>query len=116
MLYDPNWSAEQDERARLATIYKSAADVIEERGHSIGMLKDQSGRMCLWGAISFVVDGNALSARPETREMVMTKAIQALRPFTRGAHPIMWNNRPTRTKTQVINLLRRAAKAMSAPR
>lgn len=96
-----------DAPANLAKVYSAAADAIDQYGHSIGKLRDpQSGGMCLWGAISFVLCGQPLDA-PQNDSL---RYLDPLIEFTKTG-PVVWNNKPTRTKRQVVNLLRRAAKA-----
>ena len=91
----------------LSAIFSAAADAIEKHGHAIGRLKDSRGRMCLWGAISFVVDGDPYIASHRTHKM-----LDHLIPFTAGISPIAWNNRHSRKKWQVVAMLRKAAAAL----
>ena len=91
----------------LAAIFNAAADAIEKYGHAIGELRDSRGRMCLWGAVSFVVDGDPYIASTRTHKM-----LDHLIPFTAGISPIAWNNRHGRKKWQVVAMLRKAATAL----
>lgn len=102
MLYDPKWTRRPKTKA---AVYRAAAQAIEEHGHALHMLRDERGRMCLWGAINFVVNGDPLSLKGDTRG----KYLDPLRPLIRGKHPVVWNNRVSRRKADVVRLLRRAA-------
>lgn len=108
MLYDPKWKTKHRRPRARSEVYAAAAEIIQARGHSLGQLEDAEGRMCVWGAISFVMDGNACSCSKRSHRM-----IDHLYEFTGGRHPISWNNKPGRTKRQVINMLRRAARAFA---
>lgn len=105
MLYDPKWKAKSAKAKRLAKVYGAAADAIEAHGHSIGYLQDSRGRMCVWGAISFVIEGNAFFNTKRT-----CRALDPLSAFTDGENPIEWNNRRTRTQEEVVSMLRTAAR------
>ena len=109
MPFNPKWgkTARRSKHKRLADVYDAAADVIVERGHAINYLEDSLGRVCLWGAISQVVDGNPLAGSNKSRNMLMR-----LIRFTRGVDPVEWNNKEWRTQKQVVNMLRHAAKSM----
>lgn len=107
MLYNPKWKR-RTKRQRLADIYNKAADAINQHGHSIGLLRDSRGRMCVWGAIAFVMEGNAMKSS--------TRSHRALNPLTDFLNydVVAWNNKPKRTKRQVVNMLRRAARSIAA--
>jgi hypothetical protein len=114
MLYDPKWEKKIGKRGgrkwTLPELYNAAADAIQERGHSKGLLVRPDGSMCLWGALAFVVEGDARHGDSTLR------AIDPLYEFTKGESPIAWNNERTRTKRQVVNLLRKAARILAARR
>lgn len=110
MLYDPRWKTASRQRSKKAPdIYRAAADLIEQRGHSKGLLQDERGRVCLWGAISVVMDGSAFKCSAGSYRLM-----EDLRQFTRGKSPVGWNNSPSRRKRQVVNLLRKAAEATAS--
>ncbi len=91
-----------------AKVFKAAAAAIEKHGHAIGLLQAWDNHsMCLRGAINFVMCGDALHCSIETGDM-----IDRLMPLT-GGNPVVWNNRPGRTKSEVVDLLRKAARAES---
>lgn len=87
-----------------AKVFKAAAAAIEKHGHCRGLLKSfDNDSMCLMGAISLVMHGDPLKPTEDVRRMA-----DLLMPLT-GINPIAWNNRPERTKEQVVSLLRKAA-------
>lgn len=89
---------------RLKEIYAKAAAAIQRKGHARGKFVTDTGQMCIWGAISLVVDGDPCRASVETQDM--------LKPLERllGGHDVVaWNNEPNRKKKEVVALLRRAA-------
>jgi len=92
---------------KLAQIYADTADVIEKHGHVRHRLVDSEGRMCISGAISYVVDGDAVRYSSTS-----IKALTLLGRFT-GENPVTWNNREGRTKKEVVNLLRHAATVLN---
>ena len=93
----------------LSAVYRKAADVLQERGWCRHYLKNDAGNMCIWGAVSFVVDGDPFKATNETRNM-----LTPLEQFTDGQGVIDWNNTMGRTQRQAISLLRKASKAIAA--
>lgn len=103
MLYDPNWKKQKQAKS-LPQIYNEAADLIRDNGHSRGQLRAADGSMCIWGAISQVVDGNPFKGLKRSMEM--------LEPLSEivGTNVIGWNNMESRTKRQVLGLLRKAAR------
>jgi hypothetical protein len=105
MLYDKRWEKKLRKPRTKAEVYMAAADALEKHGHALHKLQDERGRMCLWGAVNFVVNGDPMSLKGDTSE----KYVQPLRPFIRGKHPIVWNNRVSRRRADVVRLLRRAA-------
>jgi hypothetical protein len=92
------------EAQKLAKIYLRAADAIQEKGHVIGHLADDRGRMCVLGAIGLVVDGDPMSWSSD--------AYGALGPLNEmlGQDVIDWNNKSSRKKRDVVAMLRRAAR------
>lgn len=101
MLYDPKW--EKTIPQTDAAVYSAAADAIERRGHAKGLMINDLGGMCLFGAISFVLNGDAM--RSSARAFELTLALEPLC----GEHPVCWNNADERTGGEVVSLLRRAA-------
>lgn len=106
MLFDPKWKAKAPTKS-LSQIYSEAADAIRKHGHSRGQLRARDGSMCVWGAISQVVDGDPFKA--SRRSMEMLKPLSAIV----GTNVIGWNNMESRTKRQVLGLLRKAARRLS---
>lgn len=115
MLYDPKWEKKHRAQQRaerrkwtLPKLYNAAADAIETHGHSKGLLGRPDGSMCLWGAMAFVVEGD-----PQRTDSTYKK-INPLYEFTGDWSPIAWNNAPERTKEDVVNMLRHAARVIAA--
>lgn len=95
---------------RPAAVFNAAANAIEKHGHCRGLLKSfEDDSMCIYGAISFVMCGDPLAISKEAGAM-----LDRLRPFVGNRSPVAWNNEEGRTKRQVVNLLRKAAKAERA--
>lgn len=109
MLYDKRWEKKAQRPRTAAEVYNAAADALEKHGHALHKLRDEQGRMCLWGAINFVVNGDPFSLKGDTSG----KYVQPLRPLIRGKHPIIWNNSVSRRRADVVRLLRRAAREVT---
>lgn len=110
MLYDKRWEKRKAKETKsLSQIYNEAADLIRDNGHSRGSLRASDGSMCVWGAISQVVDGNPFEASGRSMKM--------LEPLSKmvGTNIIGWNNMESRTKRQVLGLLRKAARKVVGP-
>lgn len=89
----------------LAKIYSRAADLLQKNGWCRHKLQNDQGHMCILGAISQVVDGDAYAASNDTHNM-----LTPLAQFTGGKHPVEWNNHFAKDKRQVVGLLRKAAR------
>ncbi len=99
MLYDKRW---EKKPATDAEIYARAADAIRDHGHSKGLLRDNGGAMCVFGALNYVVAGDAYKCDGYRLLAPLSDLID------QGV--VGWNNRPETTKRQVIALLRKAAR------
>jgi hypothetical protein len=108
MLFDPNWKA-KPKPATDADIYEAAADAIELRGHAKGRLQDEKGGVCLFGALSLVVNGEAFSGAGRAWTL-----LKAMEPFVDAYEAVKWNNAPERTQAEVVGALRAAAAAAKA--
>lgn len=109
MLYDPKWKRKEKRKTKtLSLVFTEAADLIRDRGHSIGKLVDDEGRLCLYGAINLAMHGDPVRCTTKS-----TNAVDKLRPLLGGEHPVRWNNEPERTRLEVVGLLRKAARALS---
>lgn len=107
MLYDPKWNAKKRQKA-ISKIYLAAADAIQERGHCAMDLRNPDGAMCLFGALNFVINGDALRVTNKSYSL-----LDPLWKFTGNLHPVSWNNTEGRTKRQVVNMLRKAATVLA---
>ena len=76
-----------------------AADGIEAKGHAKGMI-DDSGAMCVVGALSF-------AARERWRLII--EAIEPLRIFLGVPCVVDWQDAPERTAAEVIDTMRACA-------
>jgi hypothetical protein len=109
MLFDPKWEAKNTKpKWTVPKVYNAAAAAIEKHGHSKGLLVRGDGSMCLWGAMAFAMTGDA---RMGSSTVLM---VDHLAEFIGGENPIKWNNDPQRTKTEVVDLLRHAARVLAA--
>lgn len=90
----------------LSETLDKAADVIEVRGHTKGILSDEKGRVCLYGARNVVLTGNARTFPASAVEDEWAKRLG----FYNAHHAISWNNAPERTQEEVINRLRERAR------
>lgn len=79
-----------------------AADLIEERGWCQHTRQDESGAMCILGAISVAHDGDAHS-------QWSTGPAGSLMASYLGTSPAPWNNEFGRTKEEVVAAMRAAA-------
>lgn len=106
MLQNPAW---ENETSR---ILKQAADLIDERGLAKFRQLDGQGRLCLHGAISMAIYGTVYEGGPECRtagaavgRFLKNRGDEGWSEFGQAD----WNNKPDRTKEEVVNALRGAA-------
>lgn len=95
----------------VSEILETAADVIEKRGWTQGVYVDANG-VCMLGAISTAVTGDP---RLYWRDIAnffpgQTPVVKALSAYLEGEWPPQFNDRPGRTKQEVLDALRGAAK------
>jgi hypothetical protein len=115
MLYDKKWDKIEVapvEQWRLDLL--KAADLIEQRGHARWMLEDCEGKLCIGGAINFVVTGQAdwlmsnnglLYYNMPDRVCIMRSRLHC----ACGGDLVNWNNHRDRTKAEVVAKLREVA-------
>lgn len=90
MLYDPKWEEQivvKDEPWR--QVMREAAKIIQQRGWVQGIMEDPKGRVCMMGAIL------------KTRNIPSATG-QAMVILDRGGGGSWFNDRPGRTKEEVI--------------
>lgn len=99
-----------------ADILLRAADVIEERGHTKGVLQDREGRVCAFGALNVVVYGSAdHSYLQSSRDEAAHAVTRHLGLGSGYLGPLVnWNNAPERTQQEVVDAFRGAARALKA--
>lgn len=104
MLNDPNWDkgtkVEPDE---VGQHLLRAAEYIDKHGWCQNMLFDAAGRVCLEGAL--------MSTDQTYLERGLINALDRLRSVTGHHCGWPWNDKPERTKDEVVNTLRTAAYA-----
>jgi hypothetical protein len=89
-----------------------AADIIEERGHCKGVVENEQGNVCLYGALCFAFAGTAkmfYAAGAHDATVRVGEYLGLNGPFGAGSAAVRWNNAPERTKEDVVNALRGAA-------
>ena len=96
-----------------------AADAIEYHGWTKWVTLDREGRMCIQGAIMYVLSGNA-DEMPEDMQPYHD-AMQLVAEHVKGRLPYnafsdtgtvcAWNNEVAQTKEEVISVLREVAAA-----
>lgn len=102
----------------IGEILMRAADLIEERGHTKHVQVDEEGRLCLHGALSIAIYGSANAPeRFDVNERLYSFAPHAANTWARTPglkatyyEFATWNNMPSRTGKEVIDLLRGAAR------
>ena len=101
MLYDPKWQTKEAWR----TVLLKAADAIERHGHAKCALVD-GGRMCIAGAINFVIFGKAktLEQHPDK-----TAAMNRLDEMCDHCF-VRFNNAPQTTAAEVVAKMRECAR------
>jgi hypothetical protein len=86
-----------------AEVLRKAAEVIRERGLASGRYESESGAVCMFGAVNFVLTGHANlpsdNLAPE----------RALKDFFGYGSVIGFNDTPGRTADEVIAALLKAA-------
>ena len=104
----------------LAEVAGKAADLMATYGHVKCTAQDDEGRMCIGGAVSMALTGDAYGAwQSDDFWEVLQNAGEIL--FERGAVkaadcsiPVWWNNRPETTEGEVIALLRETARRLGS--
>jgi hypothetical protein len=106
MLYDPKWevSTETKPLEPWQQLLLRAAEVIERDGWIQGHAFQHDG-VCMVGAIARAGRGQQWPAGTQYQKM-----LTALFPST-GGNMVRWNDTPGRTKQQVIDALRKAARS-----
>lgn len=124
MLYDPKWETQTDEtapREPWRDLLMQAANVIRQRGLAKGTQEDELGRVCLHGAINVALTGTSFDDDDDDDpDCASSRACRAVYEYLRlqGVSEALtspggsayWNNRPERTKDEVIAALENAAK------
>ena len=122
---------EREDDMERADLYDAAADYIEVHGWTVSKLEDTTtGEVCVSGAIGAVINPTLIRwdvghQSTDTEVAEWQQATMALREFIKHLddivgtknfgptrNPIAWNNRIAKNKYEVIDLLRRAAKAI----
>lgn len=85
--------------------FLKAADYIEQHGWCQQVLQDMDGRVCLLGALSFVASGSLCSVRLVGQVGRYLKRTG----LTKRGTAVVWNDKPGRTKEEVVAVLRGAA-------
>ena len=86
----------------------AAADCIERLGWTQGRMRDECG-VCLWGAIRTASE--ALNECSVIARFLEYRVVHRLSAMATGYLALAaWNDEPDRTKQQVLDLLRKAAK------
>jgi hypothetical protein len=95
MLYDRRKALSLASRTLL-----QAAEIVDRRGHCQWQFENSRRRVCLIGALRF--------AAKQSSDARFEGAVVALRRFLQ-CDIMTWNNRPGRTKEQVVEALETAA-------
>lgn len=94
-----------------------AAELIRTHGLAKWRREDECGRLCLQGAISKALTGDAEGRDSDRATNAVHRHLIAMgvpRELTSPNGNAIWNNQPERTADQVINALEAAAFSLSA--
>lgn len=106
MLYDIRWDAKAKPLKQWQIDLLNAANHIEHHGWRQGGMGGDTGPVCAWGAVLAVtMPSNAATYGGIFR---FIRGCLRLR-FYLGEEVPRWNDRPERTKADVVNLLRNCA-------
>jgi len=93
------------------TILRNAADIIRLHGWNQGRPKDPEGRKCISGALVYSILEKANKLPIEgTSEFAVFLELKKDLGFTLSNSMSNWNDNPSRTSDQVIELLENTAK------
>lgn len=118
MLSRIEWDKKPEYAEEWRNILSRAADLIDARGLAKCIQEDSEGRLCIHGAIT-LADKKPLYWTSLDPDSDLSKACEGICNYLhaqgwgegvskRGA--AYWNNRPERTKDEVVEALRNAAK------
>jgi hypothetical protein len=107
----------QDVSHELADILDEAANVIEERGWAHATMETREGAVCLWRALNVATKEEercpvAYSALMEVAKYLLAEGYFSNSLSNNGgieALPVLWNDRPGRTKSDVVVALQKTA-------
>lgn len=106
-------AGEVQQKLTISDVLSRAADLIEQRGWCRWIQEERDGSLCIAGAIA-IASGGTASSRASCGEggPLYWPAIQQFIKFVgvKDCGPAPWNNDPDRTKSQVLDTLRAAAK------
>ena len=108
MLWDPKRDKPIETTEPWRLILLKAADLIEQRGHCKHIVTDQSGALCMGGAINLVDTGYPVYFH--TRSEAGWKAAKQLHKFC-GSNFVDYNNAPATTAADAVAKLRACANA-----
>lgn len=86
-----------------------AADYMEKHGHCKSRLRDDEGRVCLWGAINAVTGAKDYVAHLQLNLVNHVGRVAAHLGLLTPDDAIRWNNAPGRTQEEAVSALRSAA-------
>jgi hypothetical protein len=114
MLYDKRWEYDP-----VCDVLYRAADLIDQRGLTKYCLVDHEGKLCTLGAINMAITGNPYyggycsdKEKENLLEETQNRIISRLSALNRIYDVVDWNNRPERTKKEVVDALREVAAAL----
>lgn len=94
-------------------ILMHAADLIEARGHAKKILHAANGSLCFNGAILTALGAeldeySRFNYQTDENQSKVGRITSYVMPFLKE-HPVNWNNRPERTKEEVVAKMRELA-------
>lgn len=97
-----------------ADILEKAAEVLDARGWCQGHYQDDQGQLCAVGAIRVATWGTARWDHSNAVEYLASRMAQEAMSAHLGVEDIAvgWNDRPGRTKDEVIDTFKHAAKEL----
>ncbi len=98
------WPASDGVRPLLSEVYDDAALIIEQDGWTQGTARDEQGCVCMYGAIQLAYQNGP--------HWVTVRHFLAIHLGVGGVPGLIdWNDKPGRTKAEVIQALRDAAES-----
>jgi len=109
MLYNKRWDKPEIVTEPWRKYLLDAANIIEQRGHSRGMVEDAQGRVCIAGALSIAAYGKVQrDGRYDYKaRQAVDQAWNEL--FNRLGHPVDWNDQ--HSGAEVVAVMRDTALA-----